>query len=68
MKGAAFANMKELQVKFRNEPWRILSAFDPEQAAILLLGGNKEGDKRWYNKSIPFADERFRRHLNRREE
>ena len=68
VKGSAFANIKELRVKFRNEPWRILFAFDPEQAAILLLGGNKEGDKRWYKKNIPIADARFRRYLKRREE
>ena len=34
-------------------------------AAILLIGGNKRGDKRWYKKHLPIADERFRRHLER---
>jgi hypothetical protein len=44
-------------------PLRILFAFDPNRAAILLVGGNKRGDKRWYKKSLPIADERYRRHL-----
>jgi len=50
---------------FRGDPWRILFAFDPNRAAILLVGGNKRGDKRWYKKHLPIADERFREHLDR---
>ena len=58
-----FAHMKELRVQFGGDPWRILFAFDPRRVAILLVGGNKRGDKRWYKKHLPIADERFRRHL-----
>ena len=65
---SAFTNMKELRVQFRGDPWRILFAFDPNRAAILLVGGNKRGDKRWYKKHLPLADERFRRHLKRLEQ
>ena len=68
LKGSAFTNMKELRVQFRGDPWRILFAFDPNRAAILLVGGNKRGDKRWYQKHLPIADERFRRHLERLEQ
>jgi hypothetical protein len=60
-----FTNMKELRVQFRGDPWRILFAFDPNRAAILLVGGNKRGNKRWYKKHLPIADERFKRHLER---
>jgi hypothetical protein len=63
-----FANMKELRVQYRGNPWRVLFAFDPRRVAILLVGGNKRGDKRWYKKHLPIADERFRRHLKRLEE
>ena len=65
VEASAFSNMKELRIQFRGEPWRILFAFDPARAAILLVGGNKQGDKRWYKKHISIADERFRRHLER---
>ncbi len=65
VKGSAFANMKELRLKVHGEPWRILFAFDPARAAILLVGGNKGGDKRWYKTNIPIADERLRWHLKR---
>ena len=43
-------------------------SFDPNCAAILLVGGNKRGDKRWYKKNLAIADERFQRHLKRLEQ
>jgi hypothetical protein len=63
VKGSAYRNMKELRIQYQGDPWRILFAFDPRQAAILLVGGNKGGDKRWYDKNIPIADRRYKRHL-----
>ena len=65
LEDSAFSNMKEPRVQFRGDPWRILFAFDSKRSAILLVGGNKRGDKRWYEKMLPIADERFRRHLKR---
>lgn len=50
-------------MQFRGDPWRILFAFDPDRVAILLTGGNKAGDKRWYQTHLRIAEERFRRHL-----
>ena len=55
--------MKELRVQYRGEPWRILFAFDPKRSAILLLGGNKAGNARWYTENLPIADKRFTQHL-----
>ncbi len=65
VEGSSHTNMKELRVQFKGDPWRILFAFDPARTAILLVGGNKRGDKRWYKKHLPIADERFKQHLNR---
>lgn len=65
IKGSKFTNMKELRVQWKGHPWRILFAFDPKRRSILLVGGNKHGDKRWYEKNIPIADARFERHLKR---
>jgi len=65
LKASAFPNLKELRVQFRGAPWRILFAFDPNRAAILLVGGNKRGDKRWYKDHVTIAEERFRRHFER---
>jgi hypothetical protein len=68
VKGSEFPNMKELRIQHRRNPWRILFAFDPRRNAILLVGGNKRGDKRWYHENIPIADRRFRRHLDNLEQ
>ncbi len=63
VKGSAYPNMKELRVQYKGSPWRILFAFDTQRNAVLLIGGNKTGNERWYAESIPTADQRFRRHL-----
>ena len=56
-------NMKELRVQSSGNPYRIFFAFDPERRAILLIGGNKKGDKRFYDKFIPIADKLFDQYL-----
>jgi len=33
------------------------------RSAILLIGGEKTGDDRWYEKFVPIADRLFERHL-----
>lgn len=68
VKGSKFKNMKELRIQIGGDPWRVLFAFDPRRTAILLVGGNKASNKRWYKTHIRIADRRFRRHLDRLEE
>ncbi len=63
VEGSKHTHMKELRVQHRGEPYRILFAFDPRRTAILLIGGNKAGDKRWYETMIPVADRLYDRHL-----
>jgi hypothetical protein len=41
-----------------------LYAFDPTRAAVLLTGGDKTGDDRWYKRAIPLAERSFRQHLD----
>ncbi len=67
IQGSKFANMKELRIQWKGQPWRILFAFDPKRRSILLVGGNKQGGKRWYTQNIPIADARFTRHLKEME-
>ena len=55
--------MKELRIQQQGEPYRVLFAFDPRRTAILLIGGNKVGEKRWYERMIPLADRLFEDHL-----
>lgn len=34
----------------------MLFAFDPRRCAILLIGGEKTGNDRWYDEFFPMAD------------
>lgn len=63
VKGSRHSNMKELRIQQGGDPFRVLFAFDPARRAILLLGGNKRGNKRWYKANIPLADRRMDEHL-----
>lgn len=65
--GSTLKNLKELRVQHKGTPWRVLFVFDPKRRAILLVGGNKQGDKRWYDKMIPIAEERYELHLKQME-
>jgi hypothetical protein len=42
---------------------RVFYAFDPRRTAILLIGGNKTGDKRFYKRMIPVADRLYDEHI-----
>ncbi len=63
VKGSRHDNMKELRVTNKKRIFRILFAFDPKRSTILLLGGDKRGDKRFYQRLIPLADTLFDQHL-----
>jgi hypothetical protein len=51
--------MKELRIQNRQRLFRILFAFDPARTVILLVGGDKRGDTRFYQEMIPLADSLF---------
>ena len=57
------SHMRELRVQHAGDPYRVLYAFDPRRSAILLIGGNKAGDDRWYDKFVPIADRLYDEHL-----
>ena len=65
IQGSKFAHMRELRIQHEGRPYRVLYAFDPRRAALLLLGGEKTGDDRWYTKMIPKADALYERHLKK---
>ena len=56
-------HMRELRIQHKGKPYRVRYAFDPRRAAVLLIGGNKTGDKRWYDKYVPIADSLYSKHL-----
>ncbi len=38
---------------------RMFYAFDPRRSAILLIGGDKTGDGRFYERMVPIADQLY---------
>ena len=58
------AHMRELRTQHQGRPFRTLYAFDPRRNAILLIGGDKTGDDRWYDSYVPLADRLYDEHLN----
>ena len=54
--GSRHDHMRELRVQSGGVPYRIFYAFDPRRTAILLIGGNKVGDDRFYDRLTPIAD------------
>ncbi len=61
--GSKYSHMRELRIQHQGEPYRVLYAFDPLRSAILLIGGNKTGDDRWYDRFVPTADRLYDDHL-----
>lgn len=55
--------MRELRIQSGGNPIRVFYAFDPRRVGILLIGGNKKGDKRFYEKYIPIADQFYDEYL-----
>lgn len=56
LSGSRHAHMRELRVQSGGKPIRVFYAFDPRRSAILLIGGDKTGDDRFYERMIPVAD------------
>lgn len=61
--GSRHEHMRELRVKVGGRPFRVLYAFDPRRTAILLIGGDKTGNDRWYDEFVPKADDLYDEHL-----
>lgn len=63
VRASRHSHMRELRIQHSGDPYRVLYAFDPRRVAILLIGGNKRGDDRWYDKFVPIADRPYDEHL-----
>jgi hypothetical protein len=56
--------MRELRPQHQGRPYRVLYIFDPRRVALLLLGGDKTGDDRWYETNVPLADQLDEKYLS----
>ena len=63
VRSSRYANMKELRIQHAGRPYRVLYAFDPRRCAILLIGGDKTGNDRWYEIFVPRADRLYGEHI-----
>ncbi len=70
LKDSKHANMKELRFNCEDGAWRIAFAFDPKRRALLLVAGDKAGanQRKFYEKLIQMANERFDAHLEKLKE
>lgn len=62
--GSKHDHMRELRTQHDGRPYRTLYAFDPRRCAILLIGGDKTGNDRWYDENVPIADRLYDEHLD----
>jgi hypothetical protein len=65
LRGSKQPNLKELRFTFNGAPIRILFIFDPKQQGVIILAGDKTGDKRWYDTNIPIAEKLYAAHLDK---
>ncbi len=66
--GSRHTGMRELRVQHHGRPYRVLYIFDARRMALLLIGGDKTGDDRWYEKYVPLADQLYDNYLAEIEE
>lgn len=60
-------NLKELRVQHKGKPYRVFFAFDPLRQAVMLCGGDKTGNKRFYETMLPIAEREFLNYLKNQE-
>jgi hypothetical protein len=68
IQSSRYSHMRELRVQHAGRPYRVLYAFDPLRSAILLIGGDKTGNDRWYETFVPIADRLYDEHLRQLED
>lgn len=57
--------MHELRAQSEGRQLRALYAFDPRRTAVILLGGDKTGDRDFYPRNIPRAYDLLDAHIAR---
>ena len=62
IRGASFA-LRELRTQSEGDPLRTFYAFDPARQAVLLIGGDKTADDRFYERMVPLAERSWAEYL-----
>ena len=64
IKQSRHQNMKELRIQNKKRLFRMFFIFDSKRKAVLLIGGDKRGDKRFYEKMISRADDLYDEYIS----
>ena len=56
-------NLRELRVQSGGRPLRVSYSFDPRRQAVLLLGGDKTGDDRFYEAFFAESERIWKQYL-----
>ena|ERR1022692_907307 len=48
--------LRELRIQSKGQAIRVIYAFNPVRQSVLILGGDKSGDHRFYTVMVPLAD------------
>src|ERR1700679_4202722 len=67
VRGSQYPNMRELRIQHQGRPYRVLYVFDPRRVGVLLIGGDKTGNNRWYEEFVPKANAIYSQHLRETE-
>ncbi|GMO36310.1 MAG: type II toxin-antitoxin system RelE/ParE family toxin [Termitinemataceae bacterium] len=68
VKNSKHKRMRELRIQSGGHPLRTFYAFDARRVALLLIGGDKTGNDRFYEEFIPVADKIYDQYLREMEE
>jgi hypothetical protein len=60
--------IRELRIQHKGRPYRVFYAFDPMRDAVLLIGGDKTGNDRFYDEMVPVADRIWEEYLREMDE
>lgn len=63
LQGSKLVNLKELRIQHQGCPYRVIFIFDPRRIALLLIGGDKTGNGRWYEEFVPKAEQIYAQFL-----
>ena len=63
IRGSRHGVMRELRMQSCGRPLRVFYAFDARRTSILLIGGDKTGNDRFYEEYVPVADDLYDQHL-----
>lgn len=64
LKGSKLNNLKELRIQHHGKPYRLFFVFDPLRQAVMLCGGDKTGEKNFYQTMMPLAQTIYQKYLN----